>query len=127
MVAKGLAVLTGLLCLSAGAAYADGSSGACVDISVPKGAVASHNGRWIELTNQQWEFMRGVYAMHPSTPLSLPFGDKAVLAQLADEKGGVVFFVDGVRACTPMMVPAEVVALMRDVAMDTIMHEEPGL
>ena len=117
----------GLLCLVAGPAKAGGHPDSCVDVSVPKDAVAARDGRWIELTPSQWEFMRGIYAMHPATPLGLPFGDKAVLAQLTGEPGGLVFFIDGARACMPMAVPAEVVAMMRDVATDSISHESPGL
>ena len=45
---------------------ADG--GDCVDISVPKKAIEAHNGRWIQLTPDQWEFLRGIYAMNPLTP-----------------------------------------------------------
>jgi hypothetical protein len=119
----------GLVFLAAVAspAYAAGSSDGCVDISVPKQAVAAHNGRWIELTSDQWQFMRGIYAMHPSTPLGLPFGDKAALVQFTDEPGGLVFFIDGDRACTPMAVPAALLTVIQDVATATIMHEAPGL
>ena len=99
----------------------------CVDVSVPKAMIAAHNGRWIELTASQWEFMRGIYAMHPATELGLPFGDKAVLAQFSTDGGGMVFFIDGGRACTPLAVPPAVVAMMQDVATDTIAHEQPGL
>ena len=83
--------LLALLCSVSGSAYAEGGGGSCVDVSVPKQAIASHNGRWIELTTTQWQFLRGVYAMHPATALGLPYGDKAVLAQLTSEGGGMVF------------------------------------
>jgi hypothetical protein len=29
-------------------------SGQCVDISVPKQAIEARNGKWIELTPEQW-------------------------------------------------------------------------
>jgi hypothetical protein len=129
MLAKAYSGLIGLAFLAAATspASAAGSGDGCVDLAVPKQAVAAHNGRWIELTTDQWEFMRGIYAMHPSTPLGLPFGDKAALAQFTDEPGGLVFFIDGDRACTPMAVPAALLTVIQDVATATIMHEAPGL
>jgi hypothetical protein len=36
--------------------------------SVPKKAIEAHNGKWIQLTQEQWEFLRGIYAMNPLTP-----------------------------------------------------------
>jgi hypothetical protein len=99
----------------------------CVDISVPKNAITAHNGRWILLTHEQWEFLRGIYAMNPQTPAGLPYGDKAVLAQVDGNDGGMIFFIDGEKACTPMPVPAEVVAMMRDVATETLNHEGGAL
>ena len=66
----------------------------------------ARNGKWIELTPEQWEFMRGIYAMNPETPAGLPYGDKAVLAQVDGNSGGLVFFIDGDKACTPMPVPS---------------------
>ena len=79
----------------------------CIDVSVPKQAIAAHNGKWIELTPEQWQFLRGIYAMNPETPAGLPYGDKAVLAQVEGNSGGLVFFIDGDKACTPMPVPRE--------------------
>jgi hypothetical protein len=39
----------------------------------------------------------------------------------------MVFFIDGDKACTPMPIPVELIAMMRDVATDTISHESGGL
>jgi hypothetical protein len=103
------------------------SASRCIDISVPKDAIMARNGKWIELTQEQWEFLRGIYAMNPETPAGLPYGDKAVLAQVDGNKGGMVFFIDGNKACTPMPIPVELVAMMQDVATDTINHESGGL
>lgn len=97
----------------------------CTDISVPKDAVAAHGGRWIELTNDQWQFLRGVYAMNPATPPGLPFGDKAILAQIDGNPGGLIFFIDGNLACTPMLAPEALLSMMRDIATSNISHE-PG-
>jgi hypothetical protein len=106
---------------------ADGSGSRCVELSVPKQAIAARNGKWIELTSEQWQFLRGIYAMNPQTPPGLPYGDKAVLAQVDGDKGGLVFFIDGDKACTPMPVPDELLVMMQDVATSTINHESSGL
>jgi hypothetical protein len=108
-------------------AFAADSSTRCVDVSVPKNAITAHNGKWIQLTPEQWQFMRGIYAMNPQTPAGLPYGDRAVLAQVDGNNGGMVFFIDGDKACTPMPIPLELIAMMRDVATDTINHESGGL
>ena len=80
--------------------------GQCVNVSVPKQAIEARNGKWIELTPEQWEFLRGIYAMNPLTPPGLPYGDKA---------------------CTPMPVPETLLSMMDDVATAKINHEGSGL
>ena len=102
-------------------------TGNCVDISVPKHAIEARNGRWIELTPDQWQFLRGIYAMNPLTPPGLPYGDKAALAKVEGNTGGLVFFIDGDRACTPMPVPDALLTMMDDVATAKISHEGTGL
>jgi hypothetical protein len=102
-------------------------AGRCVNISVPKKAIESHNGKWVELTPEQWEFLRGIYAMNPLTPPGLPYGDKAALATIDGNSGGMVFFLDGDRACTPMTVPDKLLSMMDDVATAKIAHEGSGL
>ena len=104
-----------------------GETGQCVDISVPKQAIEAHNGKWIELTPDQWEFLRGIYAMNPLTPPGLPYGDKAALAKVEGDSGGLVFFIDGDKACTPMPVPQTLLSMIDDVATAKISHEGNGL
>jgi len=99
----------------------------CVDVSVPRKAVESQKGRWIELTADQWEFLRGIYAMNPLTPPGLPYGDKAALAKVDSNPDGLVFFIDGDRACTPMAAPKALLTLLDDVATAKISHEGSGL
>jgi len=108
------------------AARADDMS-RCVDVSVPRKAVEAGKGQWIELTAEQWEFLRGVYAMNPLTPPGLPYGNKAALARVGGNEGGLVFFLDGDRACTPMAAPKALLALLDDVATAKIAHEGSGL
>lgn len=87
----------------------------CVDISTPKSAVDARHGRWTLVTTDQWEFLRGIYVLNPNTPPGLPFGDRAVLAEIDGDKGGVVYFIDGARACTPMTIPDVLIKMIKDV------------
>ena len=103
------------------------ASSQCVDAAIPRGAVEARNGRWTELTPEQWQFLRGIYAMNPSTPPGLPYGDKAVLAQVDGYTDGLVFFIDGDKACTPMNAPPQLVVLMQEVGIGSINHEGDGL
>jgi hypothetical protein len=127
MLTKAHLAFLGALAVFPQIAFAADGASRCVDVSVPKQAIIAHNGRWIQLTPEQWQFMRGIYAMNPQTPAGLPYGDKAVLAQVDGNNGGMIFFIDGDKACTPMPVPVELIAMMRDVATDTINHESGGL
>ena len=105
----------------------DSSAGYCVDASVPRKAIEARNGRWVQLTPDQWQFLRGIYAMNPETPPGLPYGDKAVLAEVDSGASGLVFFIDGDKACTPMRAPPQLLALMQEVATGSINHEGAGL
>jgi hypothetical protein len=122
-----LAVAGALMVLPANAFASENVANHCVDVSVPKNAVIARNGKWIALTREQWEFLRGVYVLNPETPAGLPYGDRAVLAQLDNDSGGLVFFIDGDKACTPMRAPPELLTLMDQVATATINHEGTGL
>jgi hypothetical protein len=101
----GVAFVAALVALPHACLAADEPSSACVDVSAPKSAIMARHGRWIELTSAQWQFLRGVYVVNPNTPPGLPHGDKAVLAQVEGKPGGLVFFIDGKMACTPMEIP----------------------
>lgn len=96
-----LSVLPALIAAPHVAFAQDGAVSYCVDVSIPRQAIEARKGRWVELTSEQWQFLRGIYAMNPETPLGLPYGDKAVLAQVDGSSGGLVFFIDGGKACTP--------------------------
>jgi hypothetical protein len=99
----------------------------CIDISVPRNEVVARNGKWIELTPDQWQFLRGVYAMDSESAPAMPYGDRAVLAQIAGNSDGLVFFIDGDRACTPMWAPPELLDLIRKVATGGVDHQGAGL
>jgi hypothetical protein len=115
--AVGLAVLPQIVHAAEGAAR-------CVDASVPKHAAEAHHGNWIELTSDQWQFLRGIYAMNPLTPSG---GDKAALLKIDGRSGGMVLFIGGDKACTPMAVPDELLSMMDDVATAKISHEGSAL
>jgi hypothetical protein len=72
----------------------------CVDLAAVRAAIRGDNGKLIEITPDQWQFLRGIYAMNLETPPGLPCGDEAVLAHVDGEPDGLVFFVDGEEACT---------------------------
>jgi hypothetical protein len=127
MLNKVCLAFVGALMVAPQMAIAADISSRCVDIAVPKDAIAARNGKWIELTPEQWQFLRGIYVVNPDTPAGLPYGDKAVLAQVEGNAGGLVFFIDGDKACTPMAIPHELLAMMHDVATETINHETGGL
>jgi hypothetical protein len=64
--------------------------------------------------------------LDPETPPGLPYGDKAALAQVENDAGGLVFFIDGDKACTPIQAPPALLALMQEVATAEINHEGPA-
>ena len=57
----------------------------------------------------------------------MPYGDKAALVKIDGNSGGMVFFIDGDKACTPMAVPDQLLAMMDEVATAKINHEGNGL
>ncbi|HEY3621714.1 MAG TPA: hypothetical protein VGL12_04840 [Roseiarcus sp.] len=124
---KRLALLIGLVAFSQGARAAGDAPLMCVDVSAPKAVVAARHGSWTELSDAQWQFLRGVYVMNPGTPPGLPYGDHAALARFEGNPGGIVFFIDQNKACTPMLAPAELVSVIDEVASHKVKHEGAGL
>jgi hypothetical protein len=51
----------------------------------------------------------------------------AAIAQVDGDNGGLIFFIDGDRACTPMPVPKQLLVMMDEVATSKINHEGSGL
>jgi hypothetical protein len=121
-----LALIVALLALPQVSMAADESAGECVDVSAPKRAIIANHGKWTELTSAQWQFLRGVYVLNPNTPPGLPFGDKAVLVQVEGNAGGLVLFIDGEMACTPMPIPQPLLTLVQGVATAAVSHAEAG-
>jgi hypothetical protein len=105
-------------------AWAEENLARCAPLAGPRDAInAAQGGRWIELTDLQRAFLAGVFVMNPSTPPGLPYGDKAVLSRIDGDLGGVVFFIDGDRACTPMPIPNELLEMIRAIGAGDVAHE----
>jgi hypothetical protein len=94
----------------------------CVDLATVRPAAAGENSKLIELTADQWQFLRGVYAMNLEAPSGLPHGDKAVLTLAGGGSDGQLFFVDGDNACIPMNAPPALLSLMDEIAVCDINH-----
>jgi hypothetical protein len=124
---KRLALVVGLVAFSRAALAADDVHPMCVDVSAPKAVVAARHGSWTVLNDAQWEFLRGIYVMNPETPPGLPYGDYAVLARFDGNPGGIVFFIDDNKACTPMVAPAELVSVIDEVATRAVKHDGAAL
>lgn len=100
----------------------------CVDVHIPKIAIIARNGKCIELTSEQRQFLHGVYVLNREAPADPPCcDDKAVLRQLANHDGGMVSLIDGGKARTPIHTPPEFLALTDDVATAKINNEGTGL
>src|SRR5580692_4152284 len=72
----------------------------CKSVVAARQWTSERQGKWIELDPSQWEFVRGLSAMHPHTALGLPPGDRAALVELSE--GGLILFIDDGQACAPM-------------------------
>ena len=87
--------------IAVGAEFANRSAG----LAIAPAASMGQNGKLIELTSDQWQFLRGVYAMNPEAPPGLPYGDNAVLAQDMGDSHDLLFFVEGDKLRAPMHAP----------------------
>ncbi len=81
---------------------------------------------FVTLTDDQWQFLRGVFVMAPDTPESLPPGDQAAMSLRPDGSGSVIF-VDGDRACAPVKLGREAVEVLMMVGRGDIVHAGQGL
>jgi hypothetical protein len=94
----------------------------CQSLDAVKKSTEDRKGTWVELTNDQWQYARGVYALDPQTPPGIPVGDKAVIATIPGGDGAVIFFLDGPLVCTPMSIPAILVDMIKRVGSGEIIH-----
>ena len=105
----------------------DGASSPNIaDLAMPPAATMGQNGKRIELTSDQWQFLRGLYAMNPEAPPGLPFGDNVVLAQDSGDSDDLLFFVEGDKPCAPMPAPPALLSLVGQVVMAESNQENLG-
>jgi hypothetical protein len=97
--------------ITVGAKFANRS----VELTAVHGAINGQDGKPIEITPNQWQFLRGAYAMNPEAPRGLPYGNNAVLAQDSRDSDGLLFFIDGNKVCVPMHAPPALLSLMERV------------
>lgn len=95
----------------------------CIAAAEPKAEIEAKHGRWILLTTDQWEFLRGVYVVNPNTPAGMPAGDRAILAQVEGDENGVVFFIDDGMACGAMKVPEKLIKMLLEIDALNITHD----
>ncbi len=91
------------------------SANRCGELAKVSAAINGQDAKLIEITPDQWQFLRGVYAMNPEAPSGLPHGENAVLAQDRCGPNGLLFFVDDDKPCAPMHVPPALLSLMEQV------------
>jgi hypothetical protein len=99
--------------IAAGAEFANRS----VDLATARSADIGQGNKLIEITPNQLQFLRGVYAMNLEAPCGLPSGDNAVLAQDRGDSDSLLFFIDGDKRCAPMHAPPALLSLMEKVTM----------
>jgi hypothetical protein len=87
-------------------------AGRCVEIATLRAALAGQYSTLIEITADQWRFLRGVYAMNAEAPPGLPCGNDVVLEQGGGNSEGLLFFVDGHKLGAPMHAPPALLSLM---------------
>lgn len=95
----------------------------CSDAAKMKKAFEDHNATWDDLSHVQWLFLAGIYSMDPSTPPGLPYGDRAVMAQVKGVPGAMIIFIDGDLGCTPTPIPAILIKMLKNVEAGVIHHE----
>lgn len=111
------------ICLALSLASSAHAEPICAPMASPKAAIEAQHGRWIMVTTDQWEFLRGVYVSSQNTPAGMPAGDRAVLAEVPGKPGGMIFFIDHEMICAAMNVPDAMVKVLREVDASNITHD----
>lgn len=91
----------------------------CIDLTKMKSLADADDAKWIDLTQDQWQFARTLSYILPGTPEGFPYGDKAALARNGNRS--MLIFIDGARACDMMPVSQSIVDALNDVG--DIRHE----
>jgi hypothetical protein len=126
---KNFALAVALSLSTPAAVFAAGSQTMCHPMASLQGIVKDQGAVFKPLSPAQWQFIRGVYMMNPTTPPGLPYGNGATLLQFPASPGGggMIIFLDGDKACTPMPIPKELVDVLADVGKGKLNHEGTGL
>ncbi|HLW93722.1 MAG TPA: hypothetical protein VKS78_20800, partial [Roseiarcus sp.] len=77
-------------------------------------------GALIELTPEQFEFVRGLFVATPPLSRRLPPGDHALMGLIGDRAG--VLFIDGANACDAGVLPPELKQMLLDVGAGKVNH-----
>lgn len=85
-----------------------------------------HGEIYVAMTPEQFQFARGLFAMAPDTPSSLPPGESARIARREDGSASVVW-IDGDQACAPMRLGKEGADMLMQVGRGEIVHNGHGL
>jgi hypothetical protein len=88
-----------------------------IDLASIRAVINGQDSKPIEITQDQWQFLRGVYAMNPEAPPGLPYGDDAVLVQGGGDSSGLLLFVDSDKSSAPMHAPPSLLSLIDQVTM----------
>ena len=92
----------------------------CVSVEIAKQSTEASKGTWTNLTDAQFNFMRGVWARDPSTPDRMAYGDRGAVAKRGDKI--TVFFIDDDLACDPMEIGETGLKKLMDVGSGEITH-----
>lgn len=84
-------------------------------------AMQAHHEALTDLSPEQFQFARGIFATSPETPASLPPGDRAVMATREDGTVSLIF-IDGDQACAPLRLTKLAIDLLLQVGRGEIVH-----
>ena len=76
----------------------------CAPMAGPHDRIVSAGGSWVELTFDQLQFARGIWASMPASHARLPLGHRAFLSRGGAEPADSVYFVDEDSICGRMFV-----------------------
>lgn len=96
----------------------------CAPYADVKDIVDGRHQTIINLTGEQFQFLRGVFTLNPNTAAGLPYGDRAAWVFRGDGTARVLF-IDGDKACDAFDIPSELVDMATDVARGKINHAPP--
>jgi hypothetical protein len=94
----------------------------CAPMAGPHDRISRAGGSWVELTPDQVEFARGIWATMPAAHGRLPLGRKAFLSRGGAELADSVYFVDDDMICGRMFVSRGLADRIVEVGAGLIMH-----